>query len=91
MSSKGRVTAVLGPTNTGKTHYAIERMLGHRTGGVCVARGAAESGRRLHYLKPRAAAEVPPWQATAVRVPPAPLHWETRSGTAVSCPAIYYL
>ena len=22
-----RVTAVLGPTNTGKTHYAIERML----------------------------------------------------------------
>ncbi|MEO1423589.1 MAG: helicase-related protein [Pseudomonadota bacterium] len=26
------VTAVLGPTNTGKTHYAIERMLGHRTG-----------------------------------------------------------
>ncbi|MEM8979593.1 MAG: helicase-related protein [Pseudomonadota bacterium] len=29
---KGRVTAVLGPTNTGKTHYAIERMLAHRTG-----------------------------------------------------------
>ncbi len=27
-----RVTAVLGPTNTGKTHYAIERMLAHRTG-----------------------------------------------------------
>ena len=24
--------AVLGPTNTGKTHYAIERMLGHKTG-----------------------------------------------------------
>ena len=32
MSQKGRITAVLGPTNTGKTHYAIERMLGHRTG-----------------------------------------------------------
>ena len=30
--SKGRVTAVLGPTNTGKTHYAIDRMLAHRTG-----------------------------------------------------------
>ena len=30
--SPGRITAVLGPTNTGKTHYAIERMLGHRTG-----------------------------------------------------------
>ncbi|MBJ3762083.1 disulfide oxidoreductase [Maribius pontilimi] len=28
----GRITAVLGPTNTGKTHYAIERMLGYRTG-----------------------------------------------------------
>jgi ATP-dependent RNA helicase SUPV3L1/SUV3 len=27
-----RITAVLGPTNTGKTHYAIERMLAHRTG-----------------------------------------------------------
>ena len=27
-----RVTAVLGPTNTGKTHYAIERMLAYRTG-----------------------------------------------------------
>ena len=27
-----RVTAVLGPTNTGKTHFAIERMLSHRTG-----------------------------------------------------------
>src|SRR5262249_45449059 len=24
-----RVTAVLGPTNTGKTHFAIERMLAH--------------------------------------------------------------
>lgn len=27
-----RVTAVLGPTNTGKTHFAIERMLGHSSG-----------------------------------------------------------
>ncbi|MBL4542812.1 MAG: disulfide oxidoreductase [Rhodobacteraceae bacterium] len=27
-----RITAVLGPTNTGKTHLAVERMLGHRTG-----------------------------------------------------------
>ena len=26
------VTAVLGPTNTGKTHYAIERMCGHSSG-----------------------------------------------------------
>ena len=28
------VTAVLGPTNTGKTHLAIERMLGHSSVGV---------------------------------------------------------
>ncbi|MCB1361918.1 MAG: helicase, partial [Rhodobacteraceae bacterium] len=34
MSRQGRVTAVLGPTNTGKTHYAIERMLAHRTGVI---------------------------------------------------------
>ncbi len=27
-----RITAVLGPTNTGKTHLAIERMLGHASG-----------------------------------------------------------
>ncbi|WP_414690580.1 helicase-related protein [Novosphingobium sp. UBA1939] len=34
MDANARVTAVLGPTNTGKTHYAIERMLGHRTGVI---------------------------------------------------------
>jgi len=28
------VSAVLGPTNTGKTHLAIERMLGHETGVI---------------------------------------------------------
>ncbi len=34
MREAARVTAVLGPTNTGKTHYAIERMLAHRTGVI---------------------------------------------------------
>ena len=34
MDARARVTAVLGPTNTGKTHYAIERMLAHRTGVI---------------------------------------------------------
>ena len=29
-----RVTAVLGPTNTGKTHFAIERMLSHSSGVI---------------------------------------------------------
>ncbi|WP_410217553.1 helicase-related protein [Paracoccus sp. (in: a-proteobacteria)] len=34
MMTRGRVTAILGPTNTGKTHHAITRMLGHRTGVI---------------------------------------------------------
>ena len=29
---RSRVLAVLGPTNTGKTHFAVERMLAHRSG-----------------------------------------------------------
>jgi ATP-dependent RNA helicase SUPV3L1/SUV3 len=29
-----RLVAVLGPTNTGKTHLAVERMLGHRSGMI---------------------------------------------------------
>src|SRR5215467_442401 len=29
-----RVTAILGPTNTGKTHFAIERMLAHKSGMI---------------------------------------------------------
>ncbi len=32
--SAPRVSAVLGPTNTGKTHLAIERMLGHQNGMI---------------------------------------------------------
>ncbi|MBD2843229.1 helicase-related protein [Erythrobacter rubeus] len=32
ISSDSRVRAVLGPTNTGKTHLAIERMCGHSSG-----------------------------------------------------------
>ena len=32
--ARPRVTALLGPTNTGKTHLAIERMLDHATGMI---------------------------------------------------------
>ena len=32
MTQQNRIFAVLGPTNTGKTHYAIDRMLAHRDG-----------------------------------------------------------
>ncbi|MBO9467283.1 disulfide oxidoreductase [Tropicibacter sp. R15_0] len=34
MGMNTRIAAVLGPTNTGKTTYAIERMLGYRTGVI---------------------------------------------------------
>ena len=32
--ARSRVIAVLGPTNTGKTHFAVERMLSHPTGMI---------------------------------------------------------
>ncbi len=48
-----RVLAVLGPTNTGKTHLAIERMLGHRTGmiGFPLRLLARENYDRIANLK----------------------------------------
>ena len=33
-SAPSRIVAVLGPTNTGKTHLAVERMLGHASGMI---------------------------------------------------------
>ncbi len=33
-SSRVRVTAILGPTNTGKTHLAMERLLGYQSGMI---------------------------------------------------------
>ena len=57
-AAKGRVTAVLGPTNTGKTHLAIERMLGHTTGmiGLPLRLLAREVYDRVVAQKGRAAA-----------------------------------
>ena len=53
----GRVTAVLGPTNTGKTHLAIERMLGHASGmiGFPLRLLARENYDRIVRVKGRAA------------------------------------
>jgi ATP-dependent RNA helicase SUPV3L1/SUV3 len=34
VKGEGRITAVLGPTNTGKTHYALEQMLSYKTGCI---------------------------------------------------------
>lgn len=50
-----RVTAILGATNTGKTHYAIERMLAHRSGviGLPLRLLAREVYDRICALKGR--------------------------------------
>ena len=34
IAERRRITAVLGPTNTGKTYLAIERMMGHESGMI---------------------------------------------------------
>src|ERR1700748_2256317 len=53
-----RIVAVLGPTNTGKTHLAVERMLGHSSGmiGLPLRLLAREIYDRV--VKARGAAEV---------------------------------
>src|ERR1700680_4547508 len=53
---RGRVTAVLGPTNTGKTHFAIDRMLAHRSGmiGLPLRLLAREVFDKMVRLKGRA-------------------------------------
>ncbi|OAN50209.1 disulfide oxidoreductase [Paramagnetospirillum marisnigri] len=52
-ASPGRLTAVLGPTNTGKTHLALERMLGHASGmiGFPLRLLARENYERIVRLK----------------------------------------
>jgi ATP-dependent RNA helicase SUPV3L1/SUV3 len=51
--ASSRVTAVLGPTNTGKTYLAVERMLGHRTGmiGFPLRLLARENYDRIRKIK----------------------------------------
>ena len=51
--SSARVVAVLGPTNTGKTHLAMERMLGYQTGmiGFPLRLLARENYDRIAKLK----------------------------------------
>src|SRR5215468_3536147 len=57
VASAGRITAVLGPTNTGKTYLAVERMLGHRSGmiGFPLRLLARENYDRIVKLKGAAA------------------------------------
>ena len=55
LENQGRVRAVLGPTNTGKTYLAIDRMLAHATGmiGFPLRLLARENYDRIVALKGR--------------------------------------
>src|ERR1700761_626222 len=70
-----RVLAVLGPTNTGKTHLAIERMLGHRTGmiGFPLRLLARENYDRVVALKGARAVALITGEEKIV--PPHPSYW----------------
>src|SRR3954469_14221221 len=60
-AAPARLVAVLGPTNTGKTHLAVERMLGHASGmiGLPLRLLAREIYDRVVKLKgPRAVARI---------------------------------
>jgi ATP-dependent RNA helicase SUPV3L1/SUV3 len=56
-AGRSRITAVLGPTNTGKTHLAMERLLGHPSGmiGFPLRLLARENYDRAVRLKGRGA------------------------------------
>ncbi|HYH19312.1 MAG TPA: helicase-related protein [Azospirillum sp.] len=71
----GRVVAVLGPTNTGKTHLAIERMLGHRTGmiGFPLRLLARENYDRIVAAKGRKAVALVTGEEKIL--PPHPSYW----------------
>ncbi|GER01017.1 hypothetical protein JCM17845_16400 [Iodidimonas gelatinilytica] len=71
----GRVIAVLGPTNTGKTHYAVERMLGHASGmiGFPLRLLAREIYDRVVAAK--GAARVALLTGEEKIVPPRPSYW----------------
>src|SRR5687768_7502500 len=61
VKTDSRVTALLGPTNTGKTHYAVEQMVTYKSGciGFPLRLLARENYDRLVKMKgPRAAALV---------------------------------
>src|SRR5579862_6118800 len=53
LRDRSRLVAILGPTNTGKTHLAIERMLDHHSGmiGFPLRLLARENYDRLVKLK----------------------------------------
>jgi len=70
-----RVVAVLGPTNTGKTHLAVERMLGHASGmiGLPLRLLAREIYERI--VKQRGANAVALITGEEKIIPPRPHYW----------------
>jgi ATP-dependent RNA helicase SUPV3L1/SUV3 len=70
-----RLVAVLGPTNTGKTHLAVERMLGHASGmiGLPLRLLAREIYDRI--VKLRGARAVALITGEEKIVPPRPQYW----------------
>lgn len=70
-----RVVAVLGPTNTGKTFLAIERMLGHRTGmiGFPLRLLARENYEKIVAAKGKAAVALVTGEEKII--PPQPRYW----------------
>ncbi|MFD1378176.1 hypothetical protein [Fodinicurvata halophila] len=54
--SSDRVVAVLGPTNTGKTFFAIERMLGHSSGMIGFPCGSWHAKTTTAWSAPAASA-----------------------------------
>ncbi len=71
----GRITAVLGPTNTGKTHHAIERMIAHRSGiiGLPLRLLAREVYERLCEKRGRGAVALVTGEERIV--PPGARYW----------------
>ncbi len=74
-SESAHVRAVLGPTNTGKTHFAIERMLGHATGmiGFPLRLLARENYDRIAALKGAGAVALVTGEEKII--PPHPRYW----------------
>jgi ATP-dependent RNA helicase SUPV3L1/SUV3 len=72
--NSGRIIAALGPTNTGKTHRALERMLAHPTGmiGLPLRLLAQEVHARLEKERPGQVALITGEQKI---IPPNPRYW----------------
>src|SRR6201996_7890069 len=70
-----RLAAVLGPTNTGKTHLAVERMLGHASGmiGLPLRLLAREIYDRIVKLRGQRAVALVTGEEKII--PPRPHYW----------------